>query len=62
MSLQVGFKYFPFEEISINPSIFSSDVKNLRIIQLSDLHLGKNIKLKYIKLLVKKINSKNQYL
>ncbi len=58
MSLQVGFKYFPFKEIGLKPTALPSNIKNLRIIQLSDLHLGKNVQLDYLKLLVEKINSK----
>ncbi|WP_455756210.1 metallophosphoesterase [Sulfurimonas sp.] len=59
MPLQVGYKYFPFKEISLEPKAFSPSIKNLRIIQLSDLHLSKNVKLDYLKSLVEKINSKN---
>lgn len=58
MSLQIGWKYFPLEEISLKPSAFSSSVKGLRIVQLSDLHLSKKVDIAYLEVLVKKINDK----
>ena len=59
MSLQIGLKYFPFKEVSLEPTSFSTSPTGLRIVQLSDLHLTKNVELSYIKTLIKKINIKN---
>ena len=58
MSLQVGWKYFPFKEVNLEARAFSPTIDGLRIIQLSDLHLTNKVDLKYIKILVKKINDK----
>ena len=55
MSFQSGFKYFPFKDVKLNPDNFSN-IKNLKIIQLSDLHLDKKVDVKYIEKLVEKIN------
>jgi len=55
MSFQSGFKYFPFNEVVLNSSRFSS-LKSIRIVQLSDLHLDKKVDINYIKQLVQKIN------
>lgn len=57
MSLQTGWKHFPFEEISLQSSGFSNVFNGLRIIQLSDLHLTKNLNIEYLKILVAKINA-----
>ncbi len=58
MSLQIGWKYFGFREIALEPMAFSPSFNTLRIVQLSDLHLTKKIDLRYLKLLVQKINDK----
>lgn len=54
MSLQVGWKYFPFENISMGSDglVFGG----IKIIQLSDLHLMKKVSVKYLEELVEKIN------
>ncbi|TKI68610.1 metallophosphoesterase [Sulfurimonas crateris] len=57
MSLQVGWKYFPFDEIAIKSTTFCNSLDGLRIIQLSDLHLSKGVEVAYLKNLVKKINA-----
>lgn len=57
MSLQTGWKHFPFEEIILKNARCSGAFKGLRIIQLSDLHITKNIDLNYLKSLVEKINT-----
>jgi predicted MPP superfamily phosphohydrolase len=57
LSLQVGFKYFPFKEIELKPRAFSHSISSLKIVQLSDLHLHKKVKLDYLKSLVEKINA-----
>lgn len=56
MSLQRGWKYFPFEDVHIKSSVFSESFGSLKIIQLSDLHLTKDVDIGYIEELVKKIN------
>lgn len=57
MSLQTGWKHFPFEEIALKSSGFSAAFNGLRIVQLSDLHLTKNLDIEYLKILVAKINA-----
>jgi predicted MPP superfamily phosphohydrolase len=57
VSLQIGWKYFPFDEIKIKSDTFCSTLNGLRIIQLSDLHLSKDVEIQYLKNLVKKINA-----
>lgn len=54
MSLQFGWKYFPFENISMDSVglVFGG----IKIIQLSDLHLSKKVSVKYLEELVRKIN------
>ncbi|QOY52020.1 metallophosphoesterase [Candidatus Sulfurimonas baltica] len=59
MSLQTGWTHFPFEEISLQAQNFSSSLKGLRIVQLSDLHLTQNIEISYLKTLIAKINGLN---
>jgi len=56
VSLQVGWKHFPFEEVALKSDTFCTSLNGLRIVQLSDLHLGKNVKVDYIRTLVEKIN------
>jgi len=56
MSLQTGWKHFPFEEIALKCSSFPTTFNGLRIIQLSDLHISKNLDINYLKTLVKKVN------
>jgi len=56
MSLQAGWSHFPFEEIPIKSSTFSSSLNGLSIVQLSDLHITKKLDINYLKLLVDKIN------
>lgn len=58
MSLQVGFQYFPFNEVELSPRAFSHSINSLKIVQLSDLHLGKKVSLEYLKSLVDQINEK----
>ena len=55
MSFQIGFKHFPFKQIKLNPSNFSN-IEDFCIVQLSDLHLNKDVSLEYIHKLVQKIN------
>src|SRR3989338_6905012 len=57
ISLQIGWNYFPLEEIAIESDTFCSSLNGLRIVQLSDLHLTKDVKIDYLKKLVKKINN-----
>lgn len=57
--LQVGWKYFPFNEISIKIPNIENSLKGIRILQLSDLHLTKNVDINYLNILVKKINDLN---
>ena len=57
MSLQIGWKYFPFEEINLKSRGFPSALSGLRIVQLSDLHLTKNLDIEYLETLVVKINT-----
>lgn len=45
-------------EIALEPRAFSPSFNTLRIVQLSDLHLTKKIDIRYLKLLVQKINDK----
>jgi len=56
---QFGWKYFPFNEISIELENLNEAHKGLRIAQLSDLHLTKNVDISYLNTLVEKINEKN---
>ncbi len=55
--LQVGWKYFPFNEVSINIPNLDNSLKGVKILQLSDLHLTKKVNLKYLNTLVEKINA-----
>ncbi len=57
MSLQTGWKTFPFEEIKLEPGNFADELKGLRIVQLSDLHMKKSLDIHYLENLVKKINA-----
>lgn len=57
MSLQIGWNYFPFDEIAMKSETFCSSLNGLRIVQLSDLHLTKDVEVTYLKNLVKKINN-----
>ncbi|MBE0513891.1 metallophosphoesterase [Sulfurimonas sp.] len=57
MSLQIGWKYFPFDEIAIQSDSFCSSLNGLRIILLSDLHLSKDVGVRYLENLVKKTNA-----
>lgn len=59
MSLQIGWKYFPFDEIAIQSDSFCSSLNGLRIVLLSDLHLSKDVEIQYLKNLVKKTNALN---
>lgn len=54
MSLQVGWRYFPFKSVFID----SDDLVfgGIKIVQLSDLHLTKKVSVKYLAELVEKIN------
>ncbi|MDQ1267764.1 MAG: uncharacterized protein QG560_407 [Campylobacterota bacterium] len=57
MSLQIGWNYFPFDEVAIESETFCSSLNGLRIVQLSDLHLTKDVEVTYLDNLVKKINA-----
>ncbi len=59
MSLQVGLQYLPFKEVVLKATSFTNSVKNLSIIQLSDLHLNPKVRLEYLESLVEAINEKN---
>lgn len=56
MSLQIGFKYFPFQEVTLQPRSFTHTVRSLKVIQLSDLHICKKVTIEYLTSLVKQIN------
>jgi predicted MPP superfamily phosphohydrolase len=56
LSLQTGWKHFPFEKITLKCNTFPSTLNGLSIIQLSDLHIFKNLDINYLQTLVKKIN------
>lgn len=56
MSWQRGWKHFPFHEVSLEPANFANELKGLRIVQLSDLHLTRSIEISYLETLVEKIN------
>lgn len=47
---------FPFKEIELSPGNFSDSLKGLRIVQLSDLLIGKKTDPRYLHQLVIKIN------
>jgi len=57
MSLQKGWSHFPFDEIALRPENFTHQLKGLRIVQLSDLHIKKSLDIHYLKKLVEKINA-----
>lgn len=57
MSLQAGWNSFPFEEIRLEPGNFADELKGLRIVQLSDLHMKKNLDIHSLENLVKRINA-----
>ena len=59
MSLQVGMNYFPLKEIEIKNKNYIQSFNNLKIIQLSDLHLNKKVTVEYLKKLVIMINGIN---
>jgi len=54
MSFQFGWKYFPFNEIKLDNYLIQES--SIRIVQLSDLHLKKSVKLSYLISLVEQIN------
>lgn len=54
--LQVGWKYFPFNELELKLSGFDNELKGIRILQLSDLHLTTKVDVPYLNTLVNKIN------
>jgi len=56
---QIGWKYFPFNEINITLNKINDAHKGLRIVQLSDLHLTQNVDTRYLSTLVRKINKLN---
>jgi len=58
MSFQSGFKHFPFNEVKLDTNNYFA-LNDLRIVQLSDLHLDKKVEINYIKQLVQKINEIN---
>ena len=59
MPLQVGWKHFGFDEVTLTSDTFCTSLSGLRIVQLSDLHLGKDVKVDYLSTLVEKINKLN---
>ncbi len=56
--MQIGFKYFPFKEISLHPKSSHEAPENMKIIQLSDLHLHPKVTISYLKSLVAQINER----
>ena len=56
--MQIGFKYFPFKEIALHPKSFDDSPENMKIIQLSDLHLHPKVTISYLESLVTKINTR----
>jgi predicted MPP superfamily phosphohydrolase len=56
MPLQIGWNYFPIKEVLIQNRHYGGDLKGIRIIQISDLHLSKKVPIDYIRLLIEKIN------
>lgn len=59
MHLQTGWNHFPFNEITLKPANFADELKGLRIVQLSDLHLKRSLDIAYLETLVRKINTLN---
>lgn len=57
MSVQTLWKNFPFEEITLEPGNFADELKGLRIVQLSDLHIKRSLDIGYLESLVKKVNA-----
>lgn len=57
MPWQTGWHHFPFNEITLKPENFAEELKGLRIVQLSDLHIKRSLDLAYLETLVKKINA-----
>ena len=47
---------FPFNEVSLSPGNFADELKGLRIIQLSDLHIDKKTDPTYLHQLIIKVN------
>ncbi len=56
--LQIGFKYFPFKTIALHAHSCENSATNIKIIQLSDLHLHPKVSLEYLLSLVEQINAK----
>ena len=48
MSVQTLWKNFPFEEITLEPGNFADELKGLRIVQLSDLHIKRSLDIGYL--------------
>jgi len=54
--MQIGFKYFPFKEVVLHPKYSDESPKNMRLIQLSDLHLHPKVSITYLQSIVTQIN------
>lgn len=55
--LQMGWRYFPFNELDVKLPNFDDKLKGMRIVQLSDLHLTTKVDLDYLEKLVDKVNN-----
>ncbi|QHG90352.1 metallophosphoesterase [Sulfurimonas sp. CVO] len=56
MSIQKGWKEFPFKNVSLTLETFCLSPKSLKIIQLSDLHITPKVNPSYLEELVERIN------
>ena len=56
--IQRGLRYFPFKDIVLSPKTSQDAPKDMRIIQLSDLHLHPKVSHAYLHSLVAKINKR----
>lgn len=59
MPLEIGYRDFFFKHIELKLDSFDNSLSGVKIIQLSDLHITKKVKVEYLRELVDKINSYN---